>query len=283
MTFEGMDMGTLLLWTSKILPAAAGLLLAMGLLALERTGRTKSLLNNWMVFRGMRKAKKGTGYYERMTGWLRKNGAGYHYGRKCTPAILLACSGAFGVLGMVAGIRISVATGLGIGVGLTLLPWILLPSLNRRDNERMLQDIRLIYTSLAMQIRSGIYVTDAMAEVYSCVTERRLRDALLELAGDVVMKADIYEALDRFEERFDNQYIDSLCITILQAMESGQAVELLRDIGEQVHDMEEAVMERRKGRLDRSLTFYQLGMLGAVLAVALYSCVVYMLNAARGI
>ena len=38
-----------------------------------------------------------------------------------------------------------------------------------------------------------------------------------------------------------NRYIDALCITILQACESGQAVELLGDIGEQLKDMEEAM------------------------------------------
>ena len=60
------------------------------------------------------------------------------------------------------------------------------------------------------------------------------------------MKADIYEALDRFQSRFDNRYIDSLCITILQALESGQALALLGDITEQIKDMEETVLERKK-------------------------------------
>ena len=51
--------------------------------------------------------------------------------------------------------------------------------------------------------------------------KRRLRQACLDLAGDIVMKADIYEALEHFQEKFDNRYVDSLCITILQALESG--------------------------------------------------------------
>ena len=83
-------------------------------------------------------------------------------------------------------------------------------------------------------------------------------------------------------QRFDNRYIDSLCITVCQAMESGQAVELLGDLGDQIRDMEKAVMEKRKVSLDRSITFYQLGILSAVLGVALYSCVRYMLTEAVG-
>ena len=125
-------------------------------------------------------------------------------------------------------------------------------------------------------------MTDALAECYGSVGERRLRQAFLDLTGDIVMKADIYEALERFQEKFDNRYVDSLCITVLQALESGQAVELLRDIGEQVKDMETMVLERKKASLDRSMTFYQLGVLTAALGVALYACVMDMFAAAAG-
>ena len=104
----------------------------------------------------------------------------------------------------------------------------------------------------------------------------------MDLAGDIVMKADIYEALERFQKKFDNRYVDSLCITVLQALESGQALELLSDIGEQIKDMEALVMERKKASLDRSMTFYQLCVLAAVLGVALYACVTDMFAAASG-
>ena len=101
--------------------------------------------------------------------------------------------------------------------------------------------------------------------------------------AEIVIKADIYEALDRFQGKFDNRYIDSLCITMLQALESGQALELLADIGEQIKDMEETVLERKKGRLERSITFYQLGILVVVLGIALYACVTYMFGAVTGL
>ena len=121
---------------------------------------------------------------------------------------------------------------------------------------------------------------DALAECYGSAKEKRLKQALLELAGDIVMKADIYDSLNRFQAKFDNRYVDSLCITILQALESGQAVELLRDIGEQIKDMEKAVLERRKAALDRKIMFCQLGVLTVVLGLALYACVSYMFGSA---
>jgi len=124
-------------------------------------------------------------------------------------------------------------------------------------------------------------VTDALAECYGSVYEKRLRDALLELAGDIVLRADIYEAINKFQSGFDNRYVDSLCITILQAMESGRAVEVLADMGEQIRDMEQEVLARKKAALDRSLTFYQLGILVVVMWIALYACVIRMLGAAH--
>ena len=100
------------------------------------------------------------------------------------------------------------------------------------------------------------------------------------MAGAITMKADIYEALEQMQAKFDNQYIDALCITILQALESGQAVELLGDIAEQVKDMEVTLMAQKKSALDRSVTFYQLGILAAMLGVVLYACVTQMFAAA---
>ena len=153
-------------------------------------------------------------------------------------------------------------------------------SFNKRDNNRMLPEIKLIYHALEIQIKAGVYVTDALTECYGSVRQPRLGQALLDLAGQIVMQSDIYEALDCFQKKFDNRHVDSLCITILQACESGQAVELLGDIGEQLKDMEAAVMNSKKSSLDRSITFYQLGILVAVMIVIVYACVSYLFSAA---
>ena len=235
----------------------------------------------YIALRGMvrERALRSSGY-EALSQWLIRNGCTYHFGRRTGPVSMFAISLSLSVSGGIILLRISpVAAVLG-GAALAVLPWGLLIFLNRRDNERMLPDLHLIYHSLAMQIRSGIYVTDALAEVYPSVREQRLRDALLSLAGDLVMKSDLYRALDAFQEKFDNRQIDSLCIIVIQALESGRAVDLLNDITEQIKDMETAVLTAKKGHLDRSLTFYQLAMLTAVLIVAVYACIGYLLTAA---
>lgn len=230
----------------------------------------------------MRERQKKSTWHRRTEERLKRNGADFHYGKWINPMrylvlrILLAMAGML-ILG-------TIAPGYGVlaAVLLFFVPDWLLVYLNKQDNVKMLPEIKLMYHALEIQIKAGVYVTDALAECYGSVRERRLQQALLDLAGNLVMRSDLYDALECFQGKFDNRHIDALCITILQACESGQAVELLNDIGEQLKDMEAAVMNSKKSALDRSVTFYQLGILAAVLAVIIYACVSYMFSSAVG-
>lgn len=271
-----------ILWMLRLLPIVSALLTVLLFYVLRTAYHPERLiLKAYRELSGLLEERgKRSVWYQRTEKWLRRNGATFHYGRRIDPARFLAARIVMALLGLLALSRVSVWAGMGGLVGLFFLPVLLLDYLNRRDNESMLPELKLVYHALEIQIQAGVYVTDALSECYGSVQEQRLRMALLDLAGDIVMKADIYEALDRFQNRFDNRYIDSLCITILQALESGQALALLGDISEQIKDMEERVLERKKGALDRSITFYQLGVLTVVLGIALYACVTYLFGAA---
>lgn len=243
--------------------------------------RQKKLLKAYYEISGLLREKgRSSDYYQRGMRWLLKNGARYHYGKWVEPVRFIACCMVFGLAGVLACAPLGAGYGVAAFFLLAFLPVLLLYYLNKRDNEKLLPELKLVYHALEIQIRAGVYVTDALAECYGNVQEKRLRQALLELAGDIVMKADVHDSLEKFQGKFSNSHIDSLCIIILQALESGQAVELLRDIGEQVKDMEAAVLERKKAALDRKITFCQLGVLIVVLGIALYLCVSYMFGAA---
>lgn len=271
-----------ILWLLKLLPIVSAFLTVWLFYALRAAYHPEYLiLKACRELSGLLSEKgKKSSWYQRTEKWLLKNGAAFHYGRGIDPARFLAVRLTLALLGLLALSGRNVRYGLAGFVFLFFLPVFLLDYLNRRDNERMLPELKLVYHALEIQIQAGVYVTDALSECYGSVQEKRLRKALLDLAGDIVMKADIYEALDRFQSSFDNRYIDSLCITVLQALESGQALALLGDIGEQIKDMEGTVLERKKGALDRSITFYQLGVLTVVLGIALYACVTYLFGAA---
>lgn len=251
------------------------LIMLIGLFLLCRDNRTPGkLLTAYHEFAAfLREKEHASSWYQKRTKWLQRNGACFHYGTRVEPLRFLVLELSLGLTGIAVGNKIHIIVGLAAFGGMFFLPSGLLVMLNKRDNERMLPEIKLVYHALEIQTRAGVYVTDALAECYGSVTERRLKSALLELAGDIVLQADIVASLDKFQSKFDNPYIDSLCLTILQALESGQTVELLRDIGEQIKDMEQVVLERRKAGLDRGVTFCQLGVLAVLLGVALYACV----------
>lgn len=270
-----------ILWGIRISAGITALLVLALIIKLSAYRPEKKLLKACEEFSGLlREKEKESAWYLRTEKWLWRNGAAFHYGKWMNPSRYLLLRIMLALAGLVVFSVFSPGYGVMAAVLLYFLPGWMLGYLNRQDNIRLLPEIKLMYHALEIQIRAGVYVTDALAECYGSVTEKRLQNALLDLAGDIVIKADIYEAMEHFQGKFDNRYIDSLCITILQACESGQAVELLGDIGEQLKDMEAVVMNRRKNSLDRSVTFYQLGILVAVLTVIIYACVSHMFAAA---
>ncbi len=226
-----------------------------------------------------KKRKGGLFEYDRWERYLCMHGATYHYGSWIEPVSYLAICLCLGLIGLAIGFSFGTLIAVGACILGFFLPGIMLQYLDKKDNEQMLAELDMVYSALGIQIRAGVYVTDALSECYASVTQVRLRDALQNLSGDIVMKADLDSALERFQGQFNNRYIDSLCITILQAMESGQAVELLGDIAEQIKDMELTLQQKKKEQLNRSVTFYQLGIFALILVLVLYACVVHMFEA----
>jgi pilus assembly protein TadC len=265
----------------KWLPAICGVLAATVVMALFLSKTDRKVLSAYKELSGMVKVRgQNTSWYANTESMLKRSGADFHFMRNMNPGTYLAVRILCAVTGFFVGCTFSVMSGFILMAVMWIFPVIIINSANKKDNEEMLSDIKLVYNSLSMQIKAGINMSDALLECYSCVRGKRLKKALMDLSSDIVMKSDIFNALEEFQKKFDNRYIDSLCITILQALESGQAVELLNDISEQIKDMETSVMEQKKGKLDRSITFYQLGILSAVLIVVLYACVSYMFTKA---
>lgn len=251
-----------------------------GLVYMGYTGRTKNMVLQAYenVCMRARNSSKDIFDYERWENYLRIHGASYYYGTWINPVTYVALCIVTGVVGLALGVNVGLLIGLFCALLGIFLPGILLQYLDKRDNERMLVELDLVYSALSIQIRAGVFVTDALTECYGSVSHERLRDALQNLSGDIVMKADLDQALERFQGSFRNRYIDSLCITILQAMESGQAVELLGDIAEQIKDMEITLQHKKKEQLNRSATFYQLGIFALILVLVLYACVAHMFS-----
>lgn len=226
-----------------------------------------------------RREKRSWWDYDKWDDYLTANGAVYHYGSWMNPVSYMALCIVAGISGLAIGTWFGPGAAVITAAAGVFLPGILLEYLNKRDNEKMLTELDLVYSALSIQIRAGVYVSDALTECYSSVRHPRLRSGLQDLCSDLVMKAELGNALEDLQRKFNNKYIDTLCITIIQACESGQAVELLGDIAEQIKDMELLLQQRRKDQLDRSTTFYQLGIFVISLGLTLYVCIRNMFSA----
>lgn len=226
-----------------------------------------------------RNEKRSWWDYDKWEDFLLANGAGYHYGKWMNPVAYISTCIVVGGCCFSIGTWYSVWIGSITGILGVFLPGILLEYLNKRDNENMLTELDLVYSALSIQIRAGVYVSDALSECYGSVHHVRLREAMQDLCSELVMKSDLENALEQLQRKFNNKYIDTLCITIIQACESGQAVELLGDIAEQIKDMELLMQQKKKEQLDRSTTFYQLGIFTICLGLTLYLCVTNMFSA----
>lgn len=94
---------------------------------------------------------------------------------------------------------------------------------------------------------------------------QRIKVALMEMSGEMMMTSDVKKVITNFQHKFSNSYIDSLCVAIIQALDSGEAVELLGDISEQLKSFQNAALMRKKQELDRALTFSSIVEFGAIM------------------
>ena len=174
------------------------------------------------------------------------------------------------------GIYVNAFLGLvGMVIGFFLLPLLLL-YMNNKDNDAMTPQIQTLYSLLQVQIHAGVPMIDALSESYQSFPAGRLRNALSEFSTTIYFNGSFDKSLEELNKKFDNGFIDSLCIILLQARESGQAMELLRDISQQITDMQASLQLKKKEKLNRITTFCLMGIMGAMIGVALYAAITQM-------
>lgn len=220
--------------------------------------------------------------YYKIKHFLDANGAVFHYGKWITPISYTIMKLFCATLAFSVGIRWT----WGIAIGLTILAymspeWYLIWA-NKSDNVKMISQLQTIYVALMVQIRAGVYVTDALSECYRKFKKGRLREAFEEMTVELYINKSFEDVIKHFNEKFSNKYIDSLCMILIQAQETGQAVELLGDMSEQLKDMKTAQLLHKKEALDRTITFCLLVMAAVVMAVIMYAFVTEMYTAVNG-
>lgn len=142
---------------------------------------------------------------------------------------------------------------------------------NKMDNDAMLYDIKNVYDTLKIQMKAGVYVSDVLAECYLIVKNRRFKNALRELANEIYTKHDLTEALEKFNGKFKNVYIDMLAMTLEQSLQSGQSVQMLGDISQQIQEVEHALFMKAKQKAGNQMLAFQLAVYFGILLIVIFA------------
>lgn len=219
----------------------------------------------------MKRAKGKSFNYDYMDAFINKYGVNFMI-KGITPVGYVALKLIASLFVMVVTMHENVVLGLAFGPACYyILDFIFIES-NKSDNKLMLEDIKNVYDTLRIQIKAGVYITSVLTDCYLVVKNKRLKKAFLELTSDIAAKNDLEESLDRFTYKFDNQYIDNLATVIKQSMTTGQAGKMFDDIKGQINDIENAMVEAEKQRINAQILIVQALMYVAILVSTVYLC-----------
>lgn len=214
---------------------------------------------------------------KKMDNFLKEYGMAYLIGVNVSSEIFLIASlfaGLFiGVFEISVGIHEPIIV-FGSCIGGMFVPTCILINSNKADNDAMLEDIKLIYEMLKIQIHAGVYIIDALENCCGMIRNKRLKMALIRLLNEIFMSRNVNDALDNFNASFRNSHIDTLVIILKQSMESGYSVSNLDSAFEQVVDVERAINIKMENSVERSTQILQVLFMAGIIAISVYCSIV---------
>lgn len=150
---------------------------------------------------------------------------------------------------------------------------------NKTDNVNMLDDIVTVYTALKIYTTSNVHITSALIECQRIVSNRRLKEAFMELNNNILSgRITMEDAVDLFNSRFCNDHIDNLSVIIKQSLKTGHSSEILADISKQIEDTNRVRAQDKKKQLERKMSTIQVMFFSCLAAIAIYISVYEMLD-----
>jgi len=146
---------------------------------------------------------------------------------------------------------------------------------NKSDNDKMSDDIETMYNVLSTQMKSGVYVSEALSETTDLVVNSRLKKALEEFKhhyklNDLTLRENVRD----FESKFCNDDISTLCMIINQNEDNGHSKDILHDLLNQIHSIEELRYEKQKAKTDNVLTLFMMIMFADFMIFIIYEFVI---------
>lgn len=224
--------------------------------------------------------------------FLRKHGA-YFWFPKLTQerfflfrigaAVLCTLGGIAICLRIQPSVFVSVLLGGCVGVVGFFLPKLIIMISDKRDNEQMMSDVRKLYEYVKIQVKAGMHLTHTLSACYLAISNRRLKQGLLELNSRLIATNSVSVSISEFKEKFTNEYISYFCLVVAQSEQSGRMAQMLDDITKQMEDMQRYLMAQKKGRMERKLIFLTLLVFLGILLIAGYQLATSLIHSMIGI
>lgn len=228
--------------------------------------------------KNFKKTDKGIKIYEKTEKYLKQMGLKEMVGREISPTEYIMLKLGIMLLLFLAFMKVNIIIALIIAAVSYKLPEIILDISNSSDNEDILPDLKRVYDTLRIQAKAGVYLTVSLTECYLSVKSPRLKTALLELNNNIITKNDIEGAIEDFNSKFKNQYIDTFCIVIQQSIYSGKAVQIMEDLSVQIKDIQEAINIKTAERVKTKLGLLQFLIYIGVISILVYGIFITLSN-----
>lgn len=166
----------------------------------------------------------------------------------------------------VAGIPIIVG---GFIVGFFFLD-MLLYSMNKSSNEKILSDVMEMSRAVLYGNRSGQYVADALISACTVVENERLKIALIRVKIGLESAKSVFAVLDELESHFDSAEISTFCTVIRSLQMTGRANDALDTLKASIARQQEADNARRVKHLESKTQIACLMVFGGVICIMIY-------------
>ncbi|MBP3609471.1 MAG: hypothetical protein J6J42_03940 [Lachnospiraceae bacterium] len=213
---------------------------------------------DWLMESSGNRLKRNKKKYEQRKIYLSQIGVNYFAKRLVLPEEYLLARLTLAVIVAAAGtLFLGAVSGLFAGVLGFLLPDVILQKMNEKNNKQMLKDIKSIYDTIQIKTQGGMFLTEAIAECYRNVTNGRLKRALYEMSGELIVNHDMEATIDEFNLKFKNKYIDNLCIILKQALDSGKTAEIMESVQDQMTDMQDVINLQVRTKTEKKVFFVE--------------------------
>lgn len=237
--------------------------------SLEQTKEREEKLKNIR-----KKVIRNKDKYRKMQIYLSKKGVNYMMKRTVDPIEFIGVKLLVGtVAGMIAFLIGGVLAMITLFIIGYYIPNLIIYLSNRSDNKAMLLDIKEIYEILKLKTESGLFITDSLLQCFKVAQNSRLKAGLLELASEIKAKNNISEALQNFELKFDNKYINSFAGVIRQGLETGDTLSSIENISKQLVSVQKAMDIIIDGKTNANVQMTQVVVLIEIMVIVFYALI----------